>query len=260
MHRPSCPPGLAERDSPDIDKPHSHDRSRSAALLSFYLFKLLIDDVALIRASDETTAAVSKVLLLTGLAGVTAVAYSVCRTVTGLVVELQAHAVADRVQDMLNAKSFEVDLEYYETPQYYDTLHRAQEEASIRPLRIVYGLEQVFQSGIGLLVVVILLSRFHVGLALVLFAAVIPPIVTRLRYAEEIYEARRRQTSTERLVRYVDTELTDGRHAQEVRLFDLGHFLRRRSRELRRRLRRERLELAPAAQLQNSQRTLSRTS
>ena len=62
------------------------------------------------------------------------------RSVSGVVSEAQAALVSDHILDLLHAKSIEVDLEYYENPKYYDTLHRAQNDAPFRPTRIVNSL------------------------------------------------------------------------------------------------------------------------
>ena len=48
--------------------------------------------------------------------------------------------VTDHVSDIIHSKSIAVDLEYYENSRYYDTLHRAQQEAPYRPMRIVNDL------------------------------------------------------------------------------------------------------------------------
>ncbi len=44
--------------------------------------------------------------------------------------------VTNRVSDIIHSKSIAVDLEYYENPKYYDALHRTQQEALSRPMRI----------------------------------------------------------------------------------------------------------------------------
>ena len=83
------------------------------------------------------------------------------RSIAGLVSEAQSQVVTDHMNDVLHAKSIEVDLEYYESSRYYDTLHRAQREAPFRPTHIVNGLVQIGQNGISLLAMAGLLFSFH---------------------------------------------------------------------------------------------------
>jgi ATP-binding cassette subfamily B protein len=161
-----------------------------------------------------------------------------------LVSEAQAQSVSDHMYDILHAKSVEVDLAYYESAQYYDTLHRAQREGPYRPVQIVNGLMQVGQNGLAMLAMVGLLLSLHWSVALILFAAALPGVYVRLRYAGKKYRWQRRRTSTERKTAYFNWMLTGGDHAKEIRLFDLGPLFIRRFRELRRLLRRERIGIA----------------
>lgn len=87
------------------------------------------------------------------------------------------------MSDVLHAKSVEMDLGYYESAQYYDTLHRAQREAPYRPTHVVNGVVQIGQNGISLLAMAGLLFLFHWMVAVVLFVAVLPGIAVRLAYA-----------------------------------------------------------------------------
>src|ERR1039458_9672065 len=97
-------------------------------LLGLWLLKLVVDAVtAAVTASDNQTA-FRRVVLFTALAGGVALLASLCRILAGLVSEVQAQAVTDHVSDILHAKSAEVDLAYYESPEYHDTQHRAQQD------------------------------------------------------------------------------------------------------------------------------------
>jgi ATP-binding cassette subfamily B protein len=212
-------------------------------LLSLYLMKLVVDAVTTGLAAPDKGVAFGQVALLIGLMGAVTLVGALCRSIAGLVSEAQAQVVTDHISDILHAKSIEVDLEYYESAQYYDTLHRAQQEAPYRPTRIVNGLAQVGQSGVSLLAMAGLLFSFHWGIAAILFAAVVPGVLVRLRYANQMYRWQRERTPTERQAWYFNWLLTGDMHAKEVRLFDLGPLFIRRFRDLRQQLRRERLEI-----------------
>jgi ATP-binding cassette subfamily B protein len=145
--------------------------------------------------------------------------------------------------DILHAKSIEVDLEYYENPQYLDTLHRAQREGPYRPTHIINGLVQLGQSGISLLAMAGLLLSFHWGVTVLLFAAAAPGILVRLKYSEKMYSWQRERTQTERKAHYFNWILTGDAHAKEIRLFDLGNMFKHRFSDLRKQLRQEKLEI-----------------
>ena len=213
-------------------------------LVSLYLMKLMVDAVSAGLSAPDKGVAFERVALLIGLAGAVALVSALCRSIAGLVSETQGQVVTDHMSDLLHAKSVAVDLEYYESARYYDALHRAQQEAPYRPIRIMNGLVQVAQSGISLLAMAGLLFSFHWGVAALLFAAAIPGLLVRLRYAGQTYHWQRQRTPAERQSWYFHWMLTGDRHAKEIRLFDLGSLFMRRFRDLRRQLRRERIEIA----------------
>ncbi len=216
-------------------------------LLSLYLMKLIVDSVAAgsaASASAQTAQAdFGRVLLLISLAAVLALLAAVSRSASSVANEAQVGMVSDHVQDMLHAKSVQVDLEYYENSGYYDSLHRAQQEAPFRPARIVNGLAQLVQSSISLLAVLGLLVSFNWAIAAVLLAAAIPGVFIRLKYADRLYQWQLGATTRERKALYLHWLLTGDGHAKEVRLFALGGLLMDRYHDLRKDLREERLKI-----------------
>ncbi len=213
-------------------------------LLPLYLMKLMVDAVtAGLVAPDKGVAFRQVVFLIVLMAAVTLFS-ALTRSIAGLVGQGQSLAVTDHMNNVLHAKSIEVDLEYYESARYYDTLQRAQQEAPFRPTHIVDGLVRMGQNGISLLAMAGLLFSFNWIIAAILFAAVIPGVAVQLRYAGKMYRWQREQTSTERQASYLNRMLTDSSHAKEIRLFDLGPLFVGRFRDLRRKLRGERLGIA----------------
>jgi ATP-binding cassette subfamily B protein len=212
-------------------------------LLPLYLMKLMVDAITAAHAAPDKGAAFRHVLLLGGLMGAVTLLASLIRLIAGVVSEWQAYIVTDHMNDVLLAKSIEVDLEFYESARYYDTLHRAQREAPSRPISIVNGLAKIGQNGISLLAIAVLLFSFHWLIAIILFVAVIAGTAVRLKYTGQMYRWQREQTSTERQAGYLNWMLTDSSHAKEIRLFDLGPLFIRRFRDVRRKLRKGRLAI-----------------
>lgn len=213
-------------------------------LLSLYLMKLTVDGVTTGLAASDKWTAFRQVAFFIGLMGAVTLFAVLARSIASLVSETQSQVITDHMNDVLHAKSIEVDLEYYESSRYYDTLHRAQREAPFRPTHIVNGLVQIGQNGISLVAMAGLLLSFHWVIAAVLFVAVIPGIAVRLRYSGKLYRWQRERTSTERQSEYLNWMLTGSSHAKEIRLFDLGPLFISRFRDIRRKLRREKLEIA----------------
>lgn len=213
-------------------------------LVSLYLMKLMVDEVTTGLTTTTPEDMFGRVALIVLLMGGMALVTALLGLISGLVSQAQALILTDHMQDVIHAKSVDVDLEYYENADYYDTLRRAQSEAPGRPLSILQGLLQLGQGSISLLAVAGLLLTFHWGIAVVLFVTVLPGFLVRVRYSGILYQWQRKRTGTERRSWYYNWLLTGDSHAKEVRLFGLGPLFMQRYRDLRIQLRREELQIA----------------
>lgn len=212
-------------------------------LVTLYLMKLIVDAVnAGLKAPDKDATFMQAAFLL-GIAGLVSLIGDLFTSLNSLVAEAQGLVVTNHVYDLLHAKSIEVDLEYYENAQYYDTLHHAQQEAPFRPSRLLEALVDVGRNGVSLLAVAGLLFSLHWSIPVILFVATAPGALVRSRYAAEVYRWQRQNASTERKANYFNWLLTDGGHAKEIRLFDLGFLFKQRFHNLRQQLFREKLAI-----------------
>jgi ATP-binding cassette subfamily B protein len=219
-------------------------------LLALYLIKLMVDALAAGLRTPGDSRAFGHVAWLIVLACAVSLLSALLRSIGALASEALAQEVTDHAQQMLHAKSIAVDLEYYESPQYQDTLHRAQQDAPARPTRIVNALVQVFQSGLSLVGIAgLLLFSLHWAYAAILTVAALPGLLVRLRLADQMYRWQRRRTSTERLLQYFHWLLTLHYFAKEVRLFGLGTLFMRRASKVREQLREERFKIATCRSL-----------
>jgi ATP-binding cassette subfamily B protein len=212
-------------------------------LLALYLTKLTVDAVTAGIRSPDKEGALARVLLWIALTGLVALATAALRAVAEIVREQQGQRVTDHVMDVIHRQSAAVDLAYYEDPRYHDTLYRAQQEAPHRPTRMVQSLTTILQNGISLLGLAGLLLFLHWGVALVLFVAVLPGIVVKLRNARKLHAWQASRTKIERRAWGFHWMLTSASHAKELRIFGLGQVFRERYRELREKLREERMRL-----------------
>ncbi len=212
-------------------------------LAVLYLTKLLIDAVTEgLKAPSQTASLTPITTILAGLAAA-AVISAMLTVVASLISRIHAQVVTDHMHALLQAKSVEVDLEYYENARYQDTLHRAQQEAPYRPTAILNALLQCFQDGISLLAMAGILWWLHWAVIPVLALTAIPYFFVRLQQSNRLFAWERERTPLERKAWYVNMLLTQATAAKEVRLFDLGPRLREWFREARAVLRRERIAL-----------------
>jgi ATP-binding cassette subfamily B protein len=208
-----------------------------------YLMKRLIDTLTL-GVSGATPDTFQAALLWIGLIGLVSLLGDGCSALSKLTQTVQTEAVSDRVHSLLHTKSIQVDLQYYENTDYYNTLHRAQEQATYRPQMVLASLLQVGQSGLSLLGILALLSSLNWMVPLLLSIATIPGILMRVRYTGKAYGRVSSWTESERQSDYFHTLLTTEPHAKEIRLFNLGSLFSQWFQTLRTKIRREKIYLA----------------
>ena len=215
-------------------------------LAFLYAIKLLVDLIAASAAGAPPAGTVEQglvthMLLLVGLAGGIAMLQSLATAASRWIGEAQAQSVTDYMFGILHDKSVQVDLGYYENPDFKDKLHRAQREAPYRPKRIVNSLLEVAQNGVTLLTMAGLLCAYHWWVLPVLLVSCVPGVLLRLRYSSQYYSWELKATLRERQSAYTNLLLTTVEFAKELRLFGLGTMFRDRFSALREVLRSEKL-------------------
>jgi len=201
-------------------------------ILSLYMMKLIVDAVSQ-TLLDPGVQGFRQVLIFILLAGGVTLFTSIVRSFYNLVSKEQGRRVADHMQDILQAKAIAVDLEFYENAAYHDTLHRAQREASYRPISIVNSLMLIARSAVSLLGIAWLLFAVHWSLGVIMLVAVLPRILIRLRYSRKTYHTEREFTKSERRSWYYGWMMISTDYAKEVRIFGLGDTFRREYQKLR---------------------------
>ena len=209
-----------------------------------YLTKLIIDTVVASATATNRADLFQQLLVLFVETGAVILFTTFCNALTELVNTAHSQRITDYMSSIVHAKSIEVDLEYYENPQYFDTLQRAQQEASYRPNSILNHLVLVAQNAISLIAMVGLLLSLHWAIAGVLFVAAIPSVMVRVKFADIMYHWHHRRTGMERQADYLSWLLTGDSFAEEIRLFDLGRLFSQRFDGLRHQLYKETLAIS----------------
>jgi ATP-binding cassette subfamily B protein len=213
-------------------------------LAGLYLVRQIVDAVTTGLSNPDKQAAFQQVLVWLLLAAGVGLLTALARSLGELASQAQSQLVTDHVSDLLHAQSIAVDLEYYENPAYYNTMHRAQAEAPYRPTSIVNGVVHLVQNAISLAGVVGLFLTFSPLVGGVMLLAAIPGTIVRVYYARKLYRFEEEQAEKERKAWYYHWVLTGSDYAKEVRLFELGELFKNRYHSLRQTLREGRLGLA----------------
>ncbi|MEM7554526.1 MAG: ABC transporter ATP-binding protein [Cyanobacteria bacterium P01_A01_bin.84] len=220
-------------------------------VLSIYLGKLIIDTVATGLATADKVLAFNNILFWIIIAAAVTLITTLVNSLAELVTTAHSRQVTDYMQGIIQAKSIEADLEYYENPVYYDTLQRAQQEAPYRPPQILNRLAKLGQNAISLIGMISLLLSLHWGIPGVLFVAALPAMLVRVKYSQIIYRWQRKKTPLERQSAYLAGMLTVDQFAKEIRLFDLGNYFSKWYLDIRRQIYKESLSILTGRSLAN---------
>jgi ATP-binding cassette, subfamily B, bacterial len=154
----------------------------------------------------------------------------------------QAELVQDHISDLLHQKATELDLAFFETPEFHDRLYRVQ-EAGGRSLSLLESFGGLAQNLVTVLGIGALLLSYGVWITILLIAGTVPALLVVMRGSRQQHNWWKETTIDRRRTQYFGDLLTRGQHAAEMRVFGLAAHFRQRFRELRRRLRAERMRL-----------------
>ncbi len=208
-----------------------------------YLTKLVVDGVVAASGNGSAWPAVRHVLLLLLLLGGILLLMEVVRGGISWVRTVQAELLQDHISSLIHEKSVTADLAFYELSDYYDHLHRARAEARYRPVALLGNLGALLQNSITLLAMSAILIPLGPWLALALLLSTLPAFYVVVHYALAEYQWRQSTTADDRRAWYYDWIMTTAEAAAELRLFGLGKYFQSNYKDLRQRLRGERLQL-----------------
>ena len=138
--------------------------------------------------------------------------------------EAQAGLVQDHITALIHRQSMAADLAFYDSPDFYDHLHRAREEAPYRPAFLIESLGSLLQNAVTLLAMAGVILRFGYWPIAVLLVGTIPALYVVLHSAVQQHQWHLRATADERKTWYYDWLLTARETAAELRLFALGDY------------------------------------
>ncbi|RCV91005.1 ABC transporter ATP-binding protein [Billgrantia montanilacus] len=213
-------------------------------LVMLFLLKYLVDVVTTMLGSDASTDDIQLVLWAVAVTGLCSLVFLAARGFSGLARETQGLLVAERIDSAIHDRAVRADLAYYESPRYFDTLQRARQSGSQRPVQVVNNLMLLVKNTLMLAAIVAVLATINWMLLPLLVMAIVPALLVRLGFTRKLYDWELRRTQMERRAGYLDWLLTSDINAKELRLNQLGDFLRDRYAELKALIRRERLAIS----------------
>ena len=156
---------------------------------------------------------------------------------------VQAERVQDEVHRLIHLQALSLDLVFFDHPESYDQLYRAQIDAIAQPLSLLENLGVLVQNGLGFLALAAILFTYASWLPLLLVFTAVPGLLMVARHTLKEHRWHLDHTTQERRIRYLDWMITEQHSAAEIRLFGLGTYHREAFESLREYLREGKLRL-----------------
>jgi len=211
---------------------------------SVYLTRALVDTLVIALRGDGSWNAFRSVLPFVIAMAVILLLTELLSYIAGYVRTVQSELVRDHISGLIHEKSVAADLSFYDMPEYYDHLYRAQFHALDRPLTLLESLGSVLQNGLTLVAMVAVLAPYGIWMPLSLLASSVPAFYIVLDHRLRFHEWRLKNTENERRAWYYNWALTDRETAAEIRIFGLGDHFQSLYQLVRSKLRNERRQLA----------------
>ncbi len=124
----------------------------------------------------------------------------------------------------LHAKHIELSLSHYEISAKLDKMHRAVQEASFRPVKLINELHTGLRSVVSSLFLMGIFFAIEWYLVVILVVAVLPGVAVRLLFARHYHHLKEKQSPGERRMYYFNRILTGSPFAKELRLYGFSSW------------------------------------
>jgi ATP-binding cassette, subfamily B, bacterial len=192
--------------------------------LRVWLSKLLVDAVVAAVTNGTGTEALPQVFVLVALQFAIGALSSVAGTASNICQQLLQEQVANRIQLLVMRHANELDLVFFERPQFYDLLQTVQREAAYRPVQMVQTAFMLIRQVLTFASLLWLLVGLDWFIAVAALVAPIPAFISGARYGWQGYQMMRWQSPLRRMMNYLTNLLTTDIYNKEIKLFTLGDF------------------------------------
>jgi ATP-binding cassette, subfamily B, bacterial len=211
--------------------------------VSVTLTKHLVDDIVIATRAGGRWEAVQPVLWMAGLLAAAWVAIDLLQGILEWVRATESELIHDHLTTLIQKKALEVDIAFYEAPEYYDRLYRARDDAQGKMTLLIEHLGAVIQNVVTLVAMTGIIAAYNGFLVAAMFASVLPAFYVVARFNWMAHQWWASTVVERRWLQYLDEKFTGAPAAAEMRLFQLGGRFQAVYKELRRVLRESHLAL-----------------
>jgi ATP-binding cassette subfamily B protein len=207
---------------------------------SLYAIKLLVDSIG---TGLQSSKAHSDIFWYLGLTGGSLIFAAIAQSVANLLRMRQGFLVGDVVNGKIHERAIELDLSFYESPQYFDSLQKAREAGGQRPAQVIGNVINGVRGIVVLSAILIMLAAIEWRLLPVLLITVGMALVVRLFFTDRLFQWRMMRAQLERRTGYLDWMITSDHHAKELRINQLGSHFAQQFKEMQTKIRTEQMSI-----------------
>ncbi len=186
-------------------------------VISLYFIKTLVEKVTAKLPFSEILPAI---ILFLGAQLLLAVTQQ-CATYVSTIFQLK---LTDFLSQKVLDKAVQVDYNYYENPDYHDSLHLAQQQSLYRASMLLTSYNTFITSGFALLFLLLLFISVQSYFAILFIAFSLPLAIIKWYFGIATMQQERKLAPLEREANYLHYTLTGVSPAKEVRVFNFGKF------------------------------------
>lgn len=189
-----------------------------------FLIKWLIDSLTATSLQSEKTAAGHFLIVLIILTGAVFLTSSVLGLLNGYYRERLSQSVSNYIYSLIHGKHADIGMSYLEDSDQQDKIHRAIQEASFRPNKLLSEAFGLITGIASWLIIMAVFIKINWIIFVLLIIAVTPGFLVRLYFTGKLFKLNKSNSTKEREAFYYNRILTGIPFAKEIRLFGLGNF------------------------------------
>jgi len=208
-----------------------------------YVTKGVVDTVNAAVGNGMSRETVEPVLFSAMLMGGLLLGQQVIQRVIGWLQGIQGELVQDVIRGKIHQKAAKVDYGFYESPEFFDLLKESDTQASQRAMSLLQNVGGIVQSSITFLSIAVILAVYSFWLPVILFLGTLPAFIIVVRQNRIYHSWWKRTTKDRRWAEYLNFLFVEPRFAAEMRLYNLGDYLRKQYNSVRQQLRSKQISL-----------------
>jgi ATP-binding cassette subfamily B protein len=136
----------------------------------------------------------------------------------------QQQQLSEHITLRVLTKAGRIPYSYYENPEYYDSLHMAQQQSAYLPSLVIQQVQSILQQVISVLALTVFLVTLHWSIPVFLILLSLPLAVSRLVYGQKQFQLEKQILPEQRKAHDFFQYLTSNTYAKEIRVFGLGDY------------------------------------